>query len=148
MARLLDHSAPPPFRDALVHTKTGNLSDGWYQWISRMPATFHAIPSVLNLVTLEEQGAAIVTTDFSGMVLPAGVYRASYYAQISQAATVSSSLTVTIGWTTWGVAQTQAGTAITGNTTATHQSGSMILRSDAGTAVTYAAAYASVGATS
>lgn len=141
--KLIDESSPPPFMDAVINRVTGRFSDAWQAWLSRTPASFHAVPSVLNLVTLEAQSASISATDLPEMVLPAGVYRVSYYTRVTTAAGVSSSLTVTFAWTDGGVAQTYSGAAMNGNTTTTYQSGSIVIRSDAGAAVTYATTYAS-----
>lgn len=146
MAFILLDKTGPPLNDRIVDPK-GWLTDLWRQWFGRMPATLAAIPSVLNVVSLSEQAASITATDFAGTSLLEGRYRLSYHARISQAGTVSSSLTVALGWTEGGVAQAYTGAAMTGNTTATNQSGSVIIRGDADGAVTYTTTYASVGAT-
>jgi len=141
--KFLDKSSPPPMHDAVVNRVTGLLADAWLNWFGRVPATFGAIPSVLNTVSLTGQGASISATAFENAIIPAGIYKASYYARITTAAGVSSSLTLALGWTDGGVAITYTGAAITGNTTATYQQGSVILRSDAGSHVTYTTTYAS-----
>jgi hypothetical protein len=41
----------------------------------------------------------------------------------------------------------ETGAALTGNTTATHESGTLMVRLDANTTIRYAVTYASVGAT-
>lgn len=98
-------------------------------------------------VSRDTQGAAIVTT---AMYTPSktGLYRISWYLRITRAATTSSSATVTIGWTDAGQACTSAGAAVVGNTVTTVQSGSIVVSADSLTDLTYAVAYASVGATS
>jgi hypothetical protein len=141
----LDNTAPP-LNDKIVDSK-GMLTDLWRQWFGRMPATLAAIPSVLNVVNLSAQAASLSATDFSNTSLLPGIYRASYRVQITQAATTSSSLTVSFSWTDDGVVQTATGTAITGNTTTTGQSDFVLIKVDAGTAVQYSATYASVPAT-
>ncbi|MEK9723024.1 MAG: hypothetical protein VW405_06005 [Rhodospirillaceae bacterium] len=141
--RFIDRSAPAPFMDGMVGKVGGRLSDTWQFWVERVVASLHAVPSVLRLVALEEQNASISATDLPDMILEAGVYRLSYYARITTAAGVSSSLTVTFAWTDGGVAQTYSGAAINGNTTTSYQSGSIIIRTDAGEDVTYATTYAS-----
>ena len=138
--------AAPPLTDAVVGTK-GMMTPAWSRWFSLMPATLEAIPSVINTVVLGTQAASISATDFSGGSLRAGLYRASYHARITRAATTSSSLIVTLSWTDSGVAKNSAGAAITGNTTATTQSGSILIRIDKAAAVRYATTYVSVGAT-
>lgn len=98
-------------------------------------------------VVLTAQAAAIAATAIPIGSIPPGLYRISYYARITQAATTSSSLTITIGWTDGAIALTQAGAAITGNTTSDVQFGTVVLRSDANGPVTYSTAYSSTGAT-
>jgi hypothetical protein len=108
-----------------------------------MPATLHAIPSRLNVVALTAQGASIAATNFAPGILAGGLYRVSYYARCTTAAGVSSGLIVTFGWTDGGVACTLDSANMTGNTTATTQSGTVLIRIDKGTAITYATTYAS-----
>ena len=146
--KFLGIGKPAPLDDAVVYPTTGRLTEVWQRWFERVAPTHESIPNVINVTALEEQGAAILATDFSLAVLPEGLYRASYLARITRAGTVSSSLTITIAWTDQTVAKSLAGAAIVGNTTATYQSGSVLLRSDAGEDVTFAAAYATAGATS
>ena len=94
---------------------------------------------------LSGQTASVGTTPFPlGSIAP-GIWRISYTARITTPATTSSSLTVTITWTDGGVTMTQTGAAITGNTTATGQSGSVVIRVDASTPISYSTTYASVG---
>lgn len=140
---LLDLAQPPPVREAVVNRATGLFSTAWETWLLRMPRTLHAIPSVINLVSLEDQGAAISATDLANGVLTEGVYRISYHARITTAAGVSSSLTVAFIWTHGAVVQTYTGTSITGNTVTTYQSGTFLIHCDADSDLTYEAAYAS-----
>lgn len=139
-------SAPPPLQDKVLGAN-GMFSDSWNKYISRFPDTFDAIPSRLYAVSLSTQGASISATDFSDGKLLAGLYRATFYARITRAATTSSSLTVTFAWTDGGVGVSYAGTAITGNTTASAGSATTMFKIDKNTAVTYATTYASVGGT-
>lgn len=140
-------SAAPPLADPPLLGSPAPLSVAWQKWFQLFPATFASIVNKLNTVTLSTQSAAITATAFEGGTLVAGNYRFSYCARITQAATTSSSLTVTFAWTEGGVAQSYSGSAITGNTTATRQSNTQMIRVDADTSVTYSTAYASVGAT-
>ena len=96
------------------------------------------------LVTL--QAASIAATPLS-IGTNAGLYRVNLVARITRAATVSSSLTVTIRWTMGGVALSKTYTALTGNTTATYLAEIFPVRLDAATALTYETVYASSGAT-
>lgn len=94
---------------------------------------------------LESQGASIAATPVPMPDLTEGRYRISYAARISRAGSVSSSLTVTIGWTRAGLSLSQSGAAMTGNTTTTQQNGTLFVRADANAAITYATTYADGG---
>jgi hypothetical protein len=139
-------TAPPPIQDS-VTGDGGLLTEAWRQWFTRLPDTLSSIPSRINAAALTAQSASIAATDFSGGALLEGLYRATHYVRITQAATTSSALTVTFTWTEGGVAQSAVGVAVTGNTTATGQSDSALMRLDKGTVPRYATTYASVGAT-
>lgn len=97
-------------------------------------------------VTLSDQGAATSGTVLQ--VASTAFYRVSYSLLITRAATSSSTATVSFAWTEGSVAQSQSMSAVTGNTTTTQQSDALLIGADAGTAITYAIAYASSGATS
>lgn len=142
--------APIPQQSPLIDTgdpqHPAYLATDWYLWLFALVARLDATPGAISTIALTSQAAAIATT--STVPAPsAAVYRITYYARITRAGTVSSSLTVTIGWTDRTVSCSQAGAAITGNTTTTTQSGTVIVRGDQASALTYATAYASVGAT-
>jgi hypothetical protein len=97
-------------------------------------------------VTGTPTGGSISSTTLLADTGSAGVFRVSWFLRITQAATTSSSVAVTVGFTD-GVALTISGTAVTGNTTTTIQQQSVIVRCDAASAITYSATYSSVGAT-
>lgn len=138
----------PPLETPVVEPGRGFLlTETWRRWFGRVPSLFTSIPNVLNVATLTAQAASIAATDFQNTRLQAGTYRATYRAQITRAATISSSLTITFSWTDGGVTQTAVGDAIVGNTTTTGQSDSILMRVDAGSAVQYSTTYASVGMT-
>jgi hypothetical protein len=75
-----------------------------------------------------------------------GLYRVTWRFRLSTAATTSSSLTLTITATD-GVTVTYNTAAYTGNVTNLPQSGVFLVRSDAGTPLSYSTTYASVGGT-
>jgi len=136
--------------------QTGLVSSAWFEYFLQMQDRAenspHAVAKVFD--TLTDQSAAIAATSQTistptGLTtkLSKGLYRVSTYVRITQAASTSSSLTVTLGWTDGTVACTSSGSAVTGNTTATTGSQSVMIRSDADGSVTYATAYSSSGAT-
>lgn len=143
---------PVPLRDDVVDPpmtgKSSKLSRVWERWMAWLEQAMRDVDRTVGRVKTRSEGAAITTTAVPTPVLATGLYVVRYAIRVARAATSSSSLTVTVGWTDGGVACSQAGAALTGNTTATQQNGAPVVRVDAGTTITYAVAYASVGATS
>lgn len=144
MADKLLGNSDPPLKDAVVDN-TRTLTNAWRDWFRRLPATLDSIPSRLNDVSLSNQSTSISATNFAGYSLLPGRYRVTYGARITTPDSVSSSLTVTLSWTTGGVGQSYSGAAMTGNTTTTFQSGTLLIRVDGGTAVNYATTFTSGG---
>src|SRR3990167_1844420 len=118
----------------------------WLQYFSDQAATIDEKPSRKAKVNPTGQGAAITTTPIPLGSIPPGIWRISYVIRITAAAGVSSSVTPTFSWTDGGLAQSASGAAITGNTTTTVQFGTLIIRVDDSTPISYATAYASDGA--
>lgn len=139
--------APVPFNSVLMSLKTRLMEFSWVRWLESLVTAVNATGQTLGTETLTAQTASVTTTAFQAPVLVAGLYRVSYYQRVTTAATSSSSLTTTISWTDGGVSCSQSGAAMTGNTTATTQNGTLVISVDAGTSVTYALAYATSGAT-
>ena len=88
------------------------------------------------------QTAALATTAIFTTTLQAD-YHVGYYIRKTTADGVSSSLTVTLGWTANGVAQTRVFAALTTDTTGANQSAVIPILADALTDITIAIAYAS-----
>lgn len=144
----------PPMRDSILELPerpnekpTGLASFEWIKWFLLLIEGLNAAPQQIRTVALANQSAAIATTAFPLPALQPGLYRVSWFLRIVQAATVSSSVAVTFGGTDAAVAYPQSGPAETGNTVSTVQSGEKLMRCDQATALTYATAYATVGAT-
>lgn len=123
------------------------LTDSWNQYFTQQGTDIEQAASRVALKSLADQSASIGATDVTDGTLPAGWYRLSYYERVTQAATTSSSLTFTAGWTDKGQAMSQAFAAITGNILTTYQEGSLFIYSDGASPITYTITYASVGAT-
>lgn len=123
------------------------ITTSWLEFLSRLQFVVGLAPTRIGSIALLDQGASISDTDFSGGVVPAGDYRISFYARISRAATVSSSLTLIFKWTDGAVTKTFTGTPITGNTTDSFQSGTLFISSDTDAPITYATTYVTNGAT-
>lgn len=135
---------PPPFQTPMVG-QGGKISRWWADWIllSLLGRVQSQAPSFADArVNVQAQTAAIGTT----ALLPAasaGLYRVSWWTRIVTAAGVSSSVQVSVQAVDGGVNVTQSGAALTGNTTATCQGGTAIVRCDGASALSYAVAYAS-----
>lgn len=130
-----------------IADRVGILSRIWAVWFRGLTDRLNSFARRAALpVALTAQAGSVGPTAAT-VALAAGLYRVSVHARITQAATTSSSLTVAIGYTDGGVACSQAGPALTGNTVATVQSLTFVVKVDAGTTITYTATRASVGAT-
>lgn len=141
--------APIPQTDPLIDRRQ-HMGDRWYRWLSDFVS--RSLLGILIAGTPVHRTAiasSIGTTTAFTPTLP-GTYRVTWGVQETTAATVNSSLTVTIGWkdAVNSVAQSEAFTAITGNTTGTHGSGSITIRPATSQPITYATTYVSNGATS
>lgn len=144
-------SDPPVFTD--LADKLGRITGKWLSWITDpgsgdalglAQAIAQAVGQPVNAVQLTSQNAAIATTSFPLGSFPGGLYRLSWYLRVTTADGVASSVTVTFGWTEGGLALTASGSAVTGDTTSTFQTGSApLILTDAGSPITYATAYSS-----
>jgi hypothetical protein len=132
--------APFPRTNPLTHQSMLHPRH-WVEWFQNLFDTVNACPERLQRVTKIAHGASIGATAIPLQTINEGLYRVSWYARITRAGSVSSSLTVTIGFLHATVACSFSGAAMTGNTTATVQSGSVLLFSDKDGPITYAAAY-------
>jgi|TARA_R110000744_G_scaffold95530_1_gene184529 hypothetical protein len=123
---------------------TGRVTQAMRYWLLALADRLNTTPNRIAAVAVETQAASISATNFSiASVLP-GLYRLSMAARVTRAASSSSSLIVTFGWTQ-AVACTLASVAMTGNTTATVGTASFLVRVDKDSAITYATTYASSG---
>jgi len=138
-----------PFRERLVGLDVfaqGIVTQPWQVWLRGVTEAINATPRVQSSVTGTPTGASIGTTTLLADTGSAGVFRVSWFLRITQAATTSSSVAVTVGFTD-GVALTISGSAVTGNTTTTIQQQTVLVRCDANSVLTYSTTYSSVGAT-
>lgn len=142
IARPRDPNTPRGQRDPLE----GTIPLSWIQYFTSQSQQINAAPQSSKKIILA-QSAAIATTSIPNPSSSSGAYRVSYYTRITTPATTSSSLTVTIGFTDNGVAESFSGTAITLNTVLAAQTNTYLIFSDAAAPITYSTAYASVGAT-
>ena len=128
------------------NTISGRLTHVMRYWLIALGERVNKTASLNASVTVTGQVASLSPTSLPlASVLP-GLYRLSMAARVTTAATTSSSLTVTFGWTQ-AVACTTSSVAMTGNTTATTSTLSVLVRVDQNSAITYDTTYVSVGAT-
>ena len=123
------------------------LTAPWLDYFTAQSNLISQMPARIQTVSVAQQSASIGATDMSNGSLSAGLYLIQYYARITQAATTSSSLEVVFDWTDGGVTPVYTGAAMTGNTTSTFQSGSLMVEVDALSPIRYSTIYASVGGT-
>ena len=147
---------PPPYpraaigtvgKDPLTGQPVATVTKPWgiyfrdqRQYLAQIPVNV----SPTALMVLAENASVGATT----ILTPdqEGLYGFEYYVRVVTAAATSSSVQVTLGWSDGGVTQSQAFTAVTGNTTASQGSGRYLFRSDGGAPITYTVTYASNGA--
>lgn len=135
-------------RDPVTDPKTGWLTQAWVFWLRELATRVNAASPRLQVISLAAQSASIPTTPVPLGELSAGLYRVGYTVRVTRPASVSSSLTVSVHWTSGGAGCSQSFVAVTGNTTSTTQSGNLVLRADRDTSLGYAVAYTSAGAVS
>lgn len=143
------HTIPPvPRNNTVLKGLKQTIEYIWDNWFQVVASAIASTPQEIGEVDLTAQSTSLSSTALVTPALPGGAYRVSYYARITRAASVSSSLTPQIAWTDGGVACSYTGAAMTGNTTSTTQSGVIALVADANTTINYLTTYASAGGTS
>jgi len=135
---------PPPTISPITNPKTGSATADWTRWLLALFGTVSAQPTVLGTrVSLTKQNASIGVTPFPTPALAGGLVRVSWYLRITTVDPVSSSVNVTIGYTESHLALSVSSTPVVGNSLTSVQTGTTILMTDQGTAVTYSTTYAS-----
>ena len=120
----------------------------WIQYFTALVLNTSLAPIRLVAETLTDQDASIGATSLDIGTTSSGFFRVTARARISRAATTNSSLEVVIGWTESGLNPTYTIIpAITGNTTTSNDSGSVVVLIDSASPITYSTTYASTGAT-
>ena len=138
-----------PLRNEPMTDRGGFITPPWYVYFREQGQAIAAAPSaVISPVLASDQAAAITTTPLPTESLAPGLYRVSYYLRITQEATVSSSVALTITWTDEGTAMSHTFDAIVDGIVTDHQSDSLpLLEIDQASPVSYSTSYASAGAT-
>lgn len=136
-----------PVREAMVKTGEWTVSDRWHIYFRDLQQTVDQSPSlVVNPVEALNENASIGTTPIPTDSLSAGLYLVQWFIEIITAAVTTSSVILTVAFTSASVAKTWVSATVNGNTTSTVDSGSKMMYVDAGTPVSYSTTYASNGA--
>lgn len=136
-----------PRNEPVTHAKTWIMTRLWQTLMDNLVANVSASAVIEGSDSLTAQSATIPATAITAPIV-GGLYRVSYQLRVTQAATVSSSATVTVTWVSGGNTFSQSFAAVTGNSLTTQQSGSLpCIDVDAETEIEYAVTYVSVGAT-
>jgi hypothetical protein len=138
-------AAPFPLRDPIATTR-GDVTMPWINWFSSLQQDVQQAPYRLTSVNLDNQVASLGVTGFALGRLSAGLYRVSYLMRVTTPATVSSGLSVGIGFTRTGITSVLAGVTMTDNAIGACRSETFLVRIDSATPVTYRSTYVSVGA--
>lgn len=153
------NSVPLPADDAIARPRRKNIApdvkdpneglctDVWIKYLQNREDAISAAPQRNASTSALTQSASIGATSIPSGTLNAGIYRSTFYATVTTPGTTSSSLSVTFSWTDHGQAKSITSTAYTGNSITEATTAAALFYSDAGTPVTYATTYASVGAT-
>lgn len=140
----------PPTNDSVIQLDDQDpqrqspfyMAQAWIRWILDVliPALQLAVQTKATK-TYTGQHATITAASLG--VLTSGTYLVSYYARITSPDGVSSSLTVTIGWTESGQALSVSGSAMVGDSLTTVQTGTTLVILDPSSTITIGAVYAS-----
>ncbi len=141
----------PSVETPIVDPKTGTASRYFRSWVTDPgqgnalglnQAIAQSVGQAVPVPVLQNKNASIPTTAFPLGSFPGGLYRLSWYLQITVADGVASSVQLIFGWTSQGRALTASGSAVTGDSLTTFQTGQApLIYTDAGAPITYATNY-------
>lgn len=129
--------------------KLPKLKLGWdyVRWLSGIRQEVNVRPKRATQENLTNQAASIAVTPLAIGNVTLGIWRISYTVRVTTPGTATGSIQVTVTWTERSVVQTETGTLLNGNLTTTREGRTLIIRTDAGTPISYSTAYATTGAT-
>jgi hypothetical protein len=128
--------APPPLDDKFVDSE-GFASDPFANWLllDLLPR-LQASTQSKQPTSLVNQGASIGVTAL--VPVPSqGDYRVNWYQQVTTVDSGAMSTTVSVESTSFTASIVQTGAAMNGNTLTTAQSGSFVVRADAGGVISF-----------
>lgn len=135
-------SSQPVLVPLITDSKQRTISKAWASWLWELAGRTDTAAYAVMTQEWDALAAALPLT----VLVPtaaAGLYRVAWFVRIVGVASVSSSVTVSVTATDGGVAYSLSGAAITGNTTATAQGQSVIVRADGSTPIQISTAYVS-----
>ena len=137
---------PVPYFSDFV-AQANRVALDWSNWFRAVLASLNNAALALARVVASAQTATMATTTLTTLpaISGASAYRVNYTAQVTTAASISSSLTIAFGWTAASVACSQSFGPFTTNTTHTTPNAVFMIQADPATDVTYTVTYASAG---
>lgn len=114
----------------------GFITDSWQQALTSLTTTISQQPVRTTAVTLLDQTGSIVATNLGTGATTTGLYRATYYVNVTVPA-AGFTLTVEVGWTDRGSAWVLDGPTVDTLGGPFIQSGSLMVKADASTPITY-----------
>lgn len=133
---------PFPAKDRIVD-KQGYPTEAFIRYFESQDNLIGAAASNIGQASSTSGAASVSTTPITTQAISNGVYRVSWYMEVVTPAGVSSSLDITIAWTSNGVAKSNTSSAITTNLATSFLSGVLTIHSDGDAPVTYSIGYAS-----
>jgi|ETN02SMinimDraft_2_1059926.scaffolds.fasta_scaffold06326_5 hypothetical protein len=141
---------PAPYREQIIDSaedteEPGIVKPRWLTWFRDIRADVDASPILqASSVGLSNQKASISATQITTEPLQAGLYRVSCVTRITVADGVSSSVVVTIAWTSGAISLSLAGGDNNGDATSSVQLDAWpLIKIDSITPITYSTVYAS-----
>lgn len=126
---------------------TGAMEGDWYQFVLALWSRLNKTSERLTRKRLQGLSASIGATALPLGSLSPGTYRVNWRYRKTQAATLTSSLSFTLGWVDGLQPMSRSSTANTVNTTSAEDNGVWFIRIDQSSPVTYGTTYGSTGAT-
>lgn len=151
MALTDDLLTPPlqsPFEDISLATgkPSGYFNRTWVNFFDALWTRLAANSAFLKRLSVPEQSAALPATPIPVGSVEAGWYRVSVYLRVTQAATTSGDVTVTIEHVDNSINCEQDSQTVTNDVTKPI-SDTLLVKMDAGSPLTFTTTYNSVGAT-
>lgn len=138
-------SAPPPEGSRVIDDRALITRD-WLDWYIDILGRIDGAIRKLNTISLDDQAASIGSTSLPSASVDAGLYRVTYYIRVTQAASVSSSIAITLNWQDNTINCSITSPALTGNVVTAVMTDSALLQVDRAAALTFATTYGTVGA--